>query len=613
MAKKTKEAKSAPLMSKADIDAEAVGIVRGEKQRWEVSTAFVTDRVSFKMRELIRICRKNYYGIFDNPRDTVTNQEKIWYPLTEIHVENVVKNIDLDQKDIGFVSKDKEHSELTELTRAAVRERLSDMYFGEKLDQFTRNLAIDGTAVWKTYEEDGELRITPVDLLNVYLDPTSNSIQEAYRFTERTLMFPEEIMAMSGWSTEGMDKDIPTGVPRVDPSFMRNGGGATSNVKLWDVYETWGNIPKHLVTHDIRDKDIEIAGHIVVAGIDSPGNERVLLIEENTKKDKEGNALKPYEEAWYTRVPNRWHGRGVAEKLLTLQIYANIVFNVRINRSRISQLGLFKARKGAGITPQMLNSLPANGIVMLNNMQDLEQLVVQEVGASSYKDEEVINSITERLTNAFEIVTGEALPSSTPATNAVIQNQNAKSGFSLIKAGVASFLTRWMDRHGLPIIAKGLTAGSIVRFASSDDNFRELTEQLAVKMAMKELDSAFERGYVPSQEELDMEVQNAVEKLSRSDLFVTLVQRLVADGLYTEVVILNQEMNPLVTIQNLLTTLQLAPEYRESIVRQTFDLMGLPTPKAAALPQQPAPQGASLPNLPGVPGTNQMAGTFPTA
>src|ERR1700753_2687680 len=79
--------------NRSAIEARAISIVRGEKQRWEVATAFVTDRVSFKMRQLIRIFRKNFYGIFDVPIDQYTGIEKTWYPLTEINVNAVVKNI----------------------------------------------------------------------------------------------------------------------------------------------------------------------------------------------------------------------------------------------------------------------------------------------------------------------------------------------------------------------------------------------------------------------------------------------------------------------------------------------------------------------------------------
>lgn len=588
-----KKQRKSKRVANADIEARAIGIVRSEKQRWEVATAFVTDRVSFKMRQLIRICRKNYYGIFDNPIDQMTNLEKVWYPLTEINVEAVVKNIDIDQKDINFRSRTADGQWMTELTRAHVRDKLSEMFFGQMLDDAERMMAIDGTVVWKTYEEYGKLQNRMVDLLNIYIDPTSPSIQAAYRFTERALMFPEEIAAMNGWRNTADIKPVE-GLPRVDPYFMNQASQVNSNVKMQDVYECWGKIPLSLITGLVADDTTEVDGHLVVSGLDSSGNPRCHLIELNNKKDRTGLAIKPYEEAWYTRVPNRWYGRGIAEKLLTMQIYANLVFNFRINRSRISQLGLFKAKKGAGITPQMLSRLPSNGVVVLNNLEDLEQLVVQDVSQTSYTDEEVINTLSERLTNAFDVTTGENMPASTPATNAAIQNQNAKSGFSVIKDGFGLFIERWMNRHALPILAKELTTDEIVRITSDVDGYAQIVERVVMNQALKALEKSWnEDKYLPSPQEITSEIQSATEKLQKSHMFVTLVQDIMAERLDTIVYVTNEEMDVAITVQNLINMMSVAPEYHDDLVRQTFDLLGLPPPKK---PQQQAqPQGQPQP------------------
>lgn len=571
-----------------DIYARAIGIVRGEKQRWEVATAFVTDRVSFKMRQLIRICRKNYYGIFDVPTDQYTGLEKTWYPLTEINVEAVISNIDLDQKDITFHSLTPDGQGTTDVTRAAVKSKLSSIYFGQKLDDFERQLSIDGTAVWKTYEEKGKLQVKLVDLLNIYIDPTTPSIQEAYRFTERTLMFPEEIKGMTGWTnTEGIEDNVTEGLPRTDPYWMNRATQVNSNVKLIDVYELWGQIPKSLITGISNDEREEVQGHIVVSGIDSPGNERVHLIEQNLKVDKEGNALKPYEECWFTRVPNRWYGRGIAEKLLTLQIYANIVFNVRINRSRISQLGLFKMKKGAGVTPQMLARLPSNGVIQLNNLADLEQMVIEEVGESSYKDEDTINNISQRLTNAFKPMTGEPLPGDTSATEAALQSQSGKSAFMMVKDAIGGFLERWMDRHALKIIAKELTTGEIIRITSDEETFHELVDRVVLFKAQKALEDSFSKGYIPPQQEIQQAIESATEKMKKGDMFIKLIKNIIADELVTKMQVTNEEMDVSVTIQNLMTLGKMAPQYGDQIVKQAFDLMGLPQPKTPN-PQQMA-------------------------
>ncbi len=583
-------AKKRVKLSKRTIEDRAIEIIKGEKTRWEISNAFITDRVSFKMRQLIRVLRKNYYGVFDQPHDPLTGLQKIWYPLTQINVEAVVKNIDLDQKDISFRSKTPNGYEITDITRAAVQDYLGKIYFEQKLNDFERMLAIDGTAVWKTYEENGKMIVQYVDILNIYLDPTTPSIQEAYRFTERSLMFPEQIEQMNGWTnTKGIGDNVVEGLPRTDPYWMNRASQVNSNVRMVDVYECWGMIPKSLITGLTEDETQEVPGHLVVSGVDSPGKERCHLIELNTRTDSQGNSLKPYEEAWYTRVPNRWYGMGIAEKVLNLQIYANIVFNIRINRSRVAQLGLFKIKKGAGVTPQMLSQLPSNGAVVLNNMDDLQQFVMQDVSQSSYTDENVLNSLSERLTSAFEVVTGEALPASTPATNAAIQNQNAKSGFSIIKGGVGEFLRRWIDRHALPIIAKELTTGEVVRLVADDDSFKELVERIVHNKAMAALDKSYADGYLPTQQELLQAISSAREKLLKNDLFIELTRDVIAKELDTEVFVTNDEMDVSVTIQNLISMLNFAPEFKDAIVRQTFDLMGLSMPQQNPKPAQPNP------------------------
>jgi hypothetical protein len=97
-----------------DIELLAINIVDKERTNWEDAVCYVTEKVGFKMRELIRIFRKNFWGVYDQPIDPTTQREKFWIPLVETLVEDVVKNIDLDQKDIQFRSKGPDGYDVTE-------------------------------------------------------------------------------------------------------------------------------------------------------------------------------------------------------------------------------------------------------------------------------------------------------------------------------------------------------------------------------------------------------------------------------------------------------------------------------------------------------------------
>lgn len=584
-----------PPAQLSDIEKLAISLVDSERVAWETTVAFVTDRVAFNMKQLLRQLRKNWWGIFDEPIDPQTGRKKIWVPMTESVGETVVKNIDLDTKDVNFRAKKPSAVKLTALVRSIVRNYLDKMRFGEKLDELETILARDGTCVWKTIEKkdkDGkyctDIRI--VDLLNVYLDPTSPTIQDAYRFTERALLYPSEIESMKGWiNTQGIKGT--TALPRND-GFFRNQANTLGTVKGKDVWESYGKYPEFLMTGKKEDMNTDSDLHIVLSGLES-GDVRVHKIERYT-------GFKPYEEAWYSKVPGRWYGKGVTEKLMMLQTWVNTVVNIRITRATVSQLGLFKIRRGSGITPQMISRLPANGAIVVNSQDDLQQFVMQEASASSYKDEDNIQQWAQRVTSAFETVTGESLPSETSATATALQSHSAQSQFVLVKEQIGMFLQRWLGRHGMPTIFKNITKGDIIAMALEDDELLAWDEALVHSALYEEMNRVISQGALINPQEVEAEKQRLMAKLKNAgpERFVKLLHNLDFTEYDVAIDITNESIDKGVITQNLIQALTAAPEYRDSILPQLFDVMGLTFEKPSAPPApiqqngQPAGQGA---------------------
>lgn len=586
-------------IKQSSCEDKAIAIVTQEKRRWEEATVFVTDRVAFQMRHLIRLLRKNYWGVFDYPTDPATNRKKTWIPLTQSMCENVVKSIDLDTKDINFRAKSPEGYAVTDLVRAVTKEYLDKERFGERLDELERNLAIDGTAVWKTLEgvdNDGKPKLTilPVDLLNIYIDPNEDNIQNAYRFTERAIMTETEIRRMDGWMN--VDDDIMlTGsksLSRIDSQYKQITPGTTADYR--DVWEMWGKIPKSLLTRDSKDEKIEIDGHIVVSGIET-GGPVCHLIEENTKKQK------PYEECRYSKVGNRWYGVGIAERLIWLQIWLNTLVNNRISKSYISSLGLFKIRKGSGITPAMISRLSANGAVLVTDMDDIAPLDTPGPDNTSYMDERNINDWAQKVTSAYDIAIGGDTPASSTATANALQDKNAKSAFTLVQESVGHFLERWMNRHALKIIAKTVSKGDFVRFTSEDSGFEEVIQRIISYEADKKIDEMYKQGFVPTAETLIRELQLAEQKIkSQKGIMVKLLDELITDNIDTRVYITKESMDPGVMVNNLIQTLQIAPEYKDDTIKEIFDLMNLPQPRVNKQnPLQPQIGPDGQPMMPG--------------
>jgi hypothetical protein len=574
------------------LEREAITIVNEHVAKYKDPHVFITENVSFSIRPLIRLLRKNYYGVFETPTDKNTGRKKIWVPLTQTMCDGVTKNSDIDTKDATFTSRTRGGIASTELVRATVRRELEDTYFGQDLDMAIRTLSIDPTIVWKLteYKKNGKTHVNrqQIDVLNVYIDPSAKTLHDV-DFAERALMTKAEMRDMTGW------KDVEKAVEQENLSryddIMK---GARTTGKMVEVYEFHGMVPEYLITGKESDKK-KVPARIVTSG---SGEASVLhFIEKNTKKDKHGNSIKQYEEGWYTKLPWSWYGISPAWKVLDLQEYINATVNIRINRNTVAQYGIFKMRDGSGIRQKDFARLGSNGVIKVKQMDDLEQFQVQEAGPGSYRDEEMAKQWASEVTSAFDIVRGAQSPSSATATAQAIEDRNSKSAFLLIKDSIGYFLERVIDHHYLPLVPKMIKENGIVRISGEVDNIEDLRERIVAYLAMEELDKL---NHVPTREELDMAMESADRKLrSDKDLFVDSLEEIIVSTLDTRVTFTNEEMDNAIIARNIIDMMRVVPpEMHKDLIGQLFDLFGLERPRIPVAPQVPgvvsvATQGAT--------------------
>ena len=557
-----------------DIENEALALINSESITYENGIAFVTDRVAFNMRNLIRQLRKNYWGVFDEPNDPVTGRRKIWVPLTQSVVDSVIKNYDIDSKDITIRSKKSDWIELTSLVRGLYKDCLDGIYFGEYLDEMEKTVGIDGTAVWKIIEvknEDGlySFDIEPVDLLNFLIDPLARSINHktTKSVIERAIVACQDIED----NTEYINNDDLIGRTNLHPNdTMMSTPNAASSIPMREMRIRWGLMPKSWITGKKSDAKDYVNGRIEASGLGGKVD-TIHLIE------MKSSSTKPYEEFWYQRVPGRWYGRGPAEMLMMLQIWMNIIVNIRINRSYVGQLGLFKVKKGAGITAQMLSRLASNGVVQVNDMKDIEQMVVQEASQASYNDEGVIKDWSQRVTQAFEVVTGETMPSGTTATVGAIQSRNALNSFAQIQKGLGMSLQRFLKRQALPIIKKNLALKENLAVELEPEEMRDLINSYIIRKTRLELKKLRKQGQLISPELLEQEIAKAKEAFQNSGnrIYWKDFADINLDNFDVYFDITNESVDKGVIIQNLISAMQASPELKEQINPILFDLMGL--------------------------------------
>jgi len=557
----------------SEIELDAIRLIKDERTQWDPMEANLTENISFKCRNIIKKAKKNYFSIFDNAYDPITKRRKLYIPLTRDMVETTVKNIDIDTKDIGVKAQKPDAYRLAIMTRYILSTFLDKMHFGQILNRMIRRQSVEGVAVLKKTTNADKVRISLIENLNFYTDPSANYLSESEGNIEDNWLTINESKEHSKW--EHLDEIAgQTSIERT-PDIQQ-----TTNIPYVQVTERWGLIPKSFLTTDPGDKDEYLEGVIIVTGLDS--NPVVQLIAENK------SGLRPYKEFRAKTYDGRWLGLGIAEDLFDIQAYMNEVFNTRLNTNRIKQLGLFQIRKGSGITPQMLNSLYSGGGVQVSRIgTDIAELKTGGMDPSSYRDEEAGYLWAQRMTGAWEVGRGESLPASQPATTAVLQDRGMKSGFSLQQEELGFSISQFIEELLLPSLFDTLKDGDIQRITGDPKELQVLDEAYIDNKTNEEIVSYHKKnGYYPSKDE----IESTKEKIRRvyrkqgKDRWIKVKKKLfspenLVDSI--EVFVTGESFNKMVLSQQLNDLLMNYSNVAgvnidsDKVVAEILDLMGL--------------------------------------
>lgn len=555
-------------------EKQALTLIENERASWEWGNVWVSNDASFVIRDEIDGARKNYYGIFEKGKDSETGLERLWVPLTEWSVEGMVKNVDLDTKDVNIKSPEAKYNPVASTLKCILFNILGKIHFGETLNNLIRRTCIDGTGIVKVYEKYSDefkkkmIQVKVIDPLNIIIDPTFESLQEV-PLIERVIMTRDEIYNQGGWKN-------------LEEITYKKGSVPTTA-----VYERWGKIPLSLITKRESDENKWLEGCIICSG--APGDEDNASLKSFKPAvvhkifiNKKG--IKPYEEICLKKVPGRGWGRGIPEMLKGLQKWLNTVVNVKRNNALIFQTGLFKVKKGSGITRQQIEKLGAGGAIPVDNMEDIQPLRTDDLKPSVYREEIDIMSMADRVSGIFEMARGETLPSSMPATTAILQEKGSRSTFSLIQENIGLLLERLFKRHIIPSTIENLTEGEVLRITGQPEDLEKIDEA-GINYLINEEIAKYKKqhGRAPlfgDIQELKVKAQNHLKKFGK-DRFVEIVKHIFDTSYDVEVYITDEKFDKSVMVKQL-TDLLFAfgriPGINldiDAITKEILDIMGI--------------------------------------
>jgi hypothetical protein len=547
-------------------ERKVLDIINAEKTNWEDGEVSVTDNKVYVMKNVVKKARRNYLGLFTEQRDPQTDREKIFVPFTEWVVENMVKNIDIDTKDINVkASKNSEMAYIkAEFFRHILRKKFNDINFGKTINKLLRRTAIDGTGFLKAYEKDGKLEIGIVDRLNMIYDPTIEDIEQSSGKTERHIMTKPEFDELNLNNAEYVK-----GETSIDRTNMEGASKDSTEIPYVEVYERYGWFPKYCLTNNENDSDEYFYGRAVASGI---GTKQAVVHSIEELEDDPYGAFKLKE------VPNRADGRGIGEMLFGIQAYLNEVVNTRMNKARIVGMGLFHLT--GNVTPQQFKNLFTTGAIKTDSVSTVTVLDTGQIDPSSYNDEEAAYKWGMRVTGTTQ---DDEIANNRPATNALIEQQGASKGYNLRIEDLMLDLAAFLNKKVIPLIKKELKRNKkeLLRITGDTNDLKKLDDVLIQGLVAQKMMEAYETTGVDfTEEEEQAYIQETMDEMKKagSDRFIPLIDELLDTDYDVEIVITDETINRATMatmLQGLINTLApLGLPVRKSLA-ELYDVLGL--------------------------------------
>lgn len=551
-----------------DYSLEAINLVKNEKQNYEDASQDV--------RERIKKARQNYAGKFDNPF-TATGRRKMFIPMTSWEVDAVTSKIFVNDKALTVLPRNEDSVRSAFIAEKVLKYQVGTTNFPMYFKNSTYDLAIDGTTVWSSYWDferevdtpkksfvkkvtDGmkklvgkdveeelpnvnilkdKLCFKQIDVLNCFIDPTVDSIQDAPSFIIRNVMTLEQAKRnklykntenLKGYTTEKFDNFDERSTRKWDigKQFI------SYEQPMVGIYERWGMFPKAWLTNKKSDENKMIDGVISVGDMD--GGESVLLrIEKNPFEHGE----KPFVECWFQKKKGLWYGLSPAIKLIELQAWLNKTINRRQENEDILHAGIFKVRRGSGISAKSIVSNPG-AIIEVDNMNDLEQLQVRDISLFSNSSIDLIRSFVERINGANEVSLGGAADRS--ATTSLIKDRNADTRFAAVRGYINDFLIRFFSQW-LSLNRQFIDREFVIRVTGEDEEMKQIDDVIGNPANIRDqlpkyrfinVDPDTIRGQFDLEADIDQSMpMNKAENAERILKAVDVIQRYQIQGIDT--------------------------------------------------------------------------------
>jgi hypothetical protein len=217
----------------------------------------------------------------------------------------------------------------------------------------------------------------------------------------------------------------------------------------------------------------------------------------------------------------------------------------------VSAMHLFQTADTT-VVDNILTDLQSGDLIKTKNPGAITPLANEErnLGAFEFEDR-VYNELADKVSAVNDVISGQSINSSTPATNANIANTNAKAFFKFKRQNFAIFLREFFEEFVLPNVVKDISTEHVLRFLGDVNDIQKLDEAHATVVTNDAVFNYIASGKpVPSPLDVDTLKQMAINNLRKqgNSRFVNIAKDFYSDTEFEFDILIDEEETPIATL-----------------------------------------------------------------
>lgn len=323
-----------------------------------------------------------------------------------------------------------------------------------------------GNVVWKKIKNGFER----MDLNNLYV------INQKAKSLNKSVVIEKHMMTQAGLREKiGVWKNVETVIENLPNKFIyKDDYNEINSTPVYEVYERNGEISEKKFNEATGksggSEKVYFLAKLIVSGLDAS------LVDGKYTLYAEKMDEMPYKEYHRGRYTGRWFRQGLYEILFDIQTRANEIGNQIARGLEWSSKTIFRS-SDVKIANNILTDLKNGDII---KSTDLQQVPVKMQGLDQLiADWNRLLEHADKLSNSYEVVMGDTMPSGTPFRLGSLLNTNARKMYDYIQQKLGLTIEDIFQEWILPDLIKNLKTKDVIRL-TNDEKYLQRWYQLLV-------------------------------------------------------------------------------------------------------------------------------------